>query len=374
MKTIKTKWIFAFLGGAAAIGLCFYFFLPRGSEETFYAQKVEKLIGRSDNINRFSGIIEPKSEEKYTIDPSKKITEIYVKDGQKVNEGDILFSYDASSATNSISSNNLDIEELQQNIGALNNEINALKQQLNVSDADQKYQIDQQISDKSLELRQREYDIQTKTNENAQLQQEVDRSQIKTAISGFVKIEDAGQQGDENAGQVITIVQSDHFMVKGSLDETAFNSLKAEDPVIVRSKLDQQQFWFGKVTEIKEKQEAANEGNGNTEKASRYPFYVSLEANPSLILGQHVYVEPDLGQENTFKGIWLESSYIKNIKAERPYVWKYDHGKATKKNIKIGQINKKLNMVEILEGIKKENYIIWPDKKIKEGSFTILEE
>ena len=39
--------------------------------------------------------------------------------------------------------------------------------------------------------------------------------------------------------------------------------------------------------------------DSGTEKASKYPFYVQLDSTDNLILGQHVYVELDEGQDES---------------------------------------------------------------------------
>ena len=44
--------------------------------------------------------------------------------------------------------------------------------------------------------------------------------------------------------------------------------------------------------------------------SSTYPFYVNLDSSDGLMLGQHVYIEPDEGQDEQKAGLWLSEVYI----------------------------------------------------------------
>ena len=57
--------------------------------------------------------------------------------------------------------------------------------------------------------------------------------------------------------------------------------------------------------------------------SSNYPFYVQLDGTNGLMLGQHVYVEPDIGQQEVKTGIWLSDYFINDIDSN-PYVWTDD--------------------------------------------------
>ena len=57
--------------------------------------------------------------------------------------------------------------------------------------------------------------------------------------------------------------------------------------------------------------------------SSNYPFYVQLDGTNGLMLGQHVYVEPDIGQQEVKTGIWLSDYFINDVDSN-PYVWADD--------------------------------------------------
>ena len=39
------------------------------------------------------------------------------------------------------------------------------------------------------------------------------------------------------------------------------------------------------------------------------------------MLGQHVYIEPDEGQDEKKSGIWLNDYFIVDADTDNPYVW-----------------------------------------------------
>lgn len=87
------------------------------------------------------------------------------------------------------------------------------------------------------------------------------------------------------------------------------------------------------------------------------------------MLGQHILIEPDLGEESGIdkKGIWLYSDYVFTEKG-KSYVWTQDKNeKIEKREVKLGQKDENMGDVEILSGLKKDDYIAYPSKNIKEG-------
>ena len=98
--------------------------------------------------------------------------------------------------------------------------------------------------------------------------------------------------------------------------------------VVIRSRVDSTKTWSGTIGKIDT--ESPQQGNdngyystssaGDTQSASKYPFYVDLDSVDGLILGQHVYIELDQGQEEVKEGLWLYGSYIVQDE-DTPYVW-----------------------------------------------------
>jgi HlyD family secretion protein len=101
--------------------------------------------------------------------------------------------------------------------------------------------------------------------------------------------------------------------------------------------------------------------------ASKYPFYVVLDDTDGLLLGQHVYIEPDYGQEETGSGLMLPAYYI-NGGADNAWVWAANaKGKLEKRSVTLGAYDSDLDEYEILSGLTAEDYIAFPEDGLSEG-------
>ncbi len=60
--------------------------------------------------------------------------------------------------------------------------------------------------------------------------------------------------------------------------------------------------------------------NDTSTTSSSYNFYVEITDGAPLMLGQHVFMEPDLGQTKVKEGLWLSAFYLV-IDGNDAYVW-----------------------------------------------------
>ena len=65
----------------------------------------------------------------------------------------------------------------------------------------------------------------------------------------------------------------------------------------------------------------AQEDSSNSGNSRNYTFYVELDTSEGLILGQHVYLEADEGQQEEKTGMWLGEYYIEQDDDGTAYVW-----------------------------------------------------
>ncbi|MBS6510505.1 MAG: efflux RND transporter periplasmic adaptor subunit, partial [Clostridiales bacterium] len=104
-----------------------------------------------------------------------------------------------------------------------------------------------------------------------------------------------------------------------------------------------------------------------TTSASKYPFYVELESSENLLMGQHVYIEPDLGQGAQKEGIWLPSAYLM-MEEEKAFVYAANTwGKIEKRSVELGEYDETADSYEILKGVDLEDRIAFPEDFIKAG-------
>lgn len=325
--------------------------------------------------NRYSGVVESSETVDINQDGNKSITDMYVKAGQKVSKGDKLFSYDTTEAANSIAQKKLDIEAQNNEIQAHNNTIADYKAELNKGG--DKVEIQARINDASYAIRQAQNTIKATQTEIEQLNKQIENSTVLSTIDGIIKEvnKDGGTDESGNQKPLVSITQTTDFRVKGSISE--MGTISEGTSVIVRSRVNEDQIYKGTVTKVETDPQSNSNNNFNgadsSESASKYPFYVSLDNNKGLMLGQHVYIEADNGQSTKKKGIWLDASFIVSDDNGNSYVWVSERGKLKKRKVELGKTDEETFATKIKSGLNEDDYIAWADDSYSEGMKTTTE-
>lgn len=358
----------------ALIGI--YFLFPKGSNNgNIYVQKVSSVISSSYTENRYSGVVESSETVDINSDGNKSIAEMYVEAGQKVSKGDKLFSYATTEASNSIAQKKLDIEAQNNEIAAQNNTIADYKAELNKGG--DKVEIQARINDASYAIRQAQNTIKATQTEIDQLNKQIENSTVLSTIDGIIKEvnKDGGTDESGNQKPLVSITQTSDFRVKGSISE--MGSISEGTNVIVRSRINENQIYKGTVTKVETNPQSNSNnnfyGNDSNESASKYPFYVTLDNNKGLKLGQHVYIEVDNGQSTKKKGIWLDASFIVSDENGNSYVWVSEKGKLKKRKVELGKTDEETFTTKIKSGLSEDDYIAWADDSYSEGMKTTTE-
>lgn len=358
----------------AVIGI--YFLFPKESNnQNIYVQKVSTIIGSSYTENRYSGVVESSETVDINQDGNKSITDMYVEAGQKVSKGDKLFSYDTTEASNSIAQKKLDIEAQNNEIQAQNNTIADYKAELNKGG--DKVEIQARINDASFAIRQAQNTIKATQTEIDQLNKQIENSTVLSTIDGIIKEvnKDGGTDESGNQKPLVSITQTTDFRVKGSISE--MGTISKGTSVIVRSRVNEDQIYKGTVTKVETDPQSNSNNNfygaDSSESASKYPFYVSLDNNKGLMLGQHVYIEADNGQSTKKKGIWLDASFIVSDDNGNSYVWVSEKGKLKKRKVELGKTDEETYTTKIKSGLSVDDYIAWADDSYSEGMKTTTE-
>jgi HlyD family secretion protein len=145
--------------------------------------------------------------------------------------------------------------------------------------------------------------------------------------------------------------------------------------------VDSSQIWHGTMGTIDKDSATTNsssnsfgmmDASGDSQtSSSTYPFYVNLDSSDGLMLGQHVYIENDEGQEDQKAGLWLSEVYISDTDTDQPYVWAMGKDKKLeKRSVILGQYDEELGEYEIVDGLTKDDYIAYPAENLKEGMAT----
>ena len=372
----KTKIIILISACLLIVVIGIYYLFPKESSNgNIYVQKVSTIIGSSYTENRYSGVVESSETVDINQDGNKSITDMYVKAGQKVSKGDKLFSYDTTEAANSIAQKKLDIEAQNNEITAQNNTIEDYKAELNKGG--DKVEIQARINDASYAIRQAQNTIKATQTEIDQLNKQIENSTVLSTIDGIIKEvnKDGGTDESGNQKPLVSITQTTDFRVKGSISE--MGTISEGTSVIVRSRVNEDQIYKGTVTKVETDPQSNSNNNFNgadsSESASKYPFYVSLDNNKGLMLGQHVYIEADNGQSTKKKGIWLDASFIVSDDNGNSYVWVSERGKLKKRKVELGKTDEETFATKIKSGLSVDDYIAWADDSYSEGMKTTTE-
>lgn len=360
-------------------GIVFVVVHKSGSEDegAVYVQKVSDLLpGTSASFSqRLSGVAESQDSVDIKADSSKKIVEIYVNQGDSVEKDAPLFVYDVSDAQTNIQSTQLDIEGLNNDIQACNDNIAELTQEKNNASGEDALSYTTQIQDKQMQIRQDQLDIQSKQNSLQKYQQEIDQATVKAPIAGIVKSVNANGGTDPNSGQelpTVSISETSAVRIKGTVNEQNISQVSSGMAVTVLSRVDETKTWNGTVTSVETDPQTNSDNSdysssdSNGESASKYTFYVSLENSDGLMLGQHVYIEPGTN-ENGKTGIWLDSSFVTVEDDGNSYVWAAENDKLVKKQVEIGETDDSDYTVQITSGLTKDDEIAYPDSSYTEG-------
>ena len=149
------------------------------------------------------------------------------------------------------------------------------------------------------------------------------------------------------------------------------------------SRTDESQVWYGTVTLVD--YESPSQGSQNDmyiggtmdpmSASSKYPFYVELDSSEGLLLGQHVYLELDSGEEEEASGLSVSAAFICYDEEGNAYVWAEKNGKLEKRTVTVGEYNFMNDTIEVLDGLTEEDYIAFPDETVcAAGAPTTREE
>ena len=380
---------------AALGGTGFYFreelaemipFLQEGnSKDRVFVEKVSLVMNQYTGVsNRYNGTVESQDTFEVSVDSNRKINEIKVEVGELVEERQTLVTYDTNELKMQIAQANLEVESINNDIENYNKQKETLAQERDKAADSEKFSYTTQIQNIENSIAQKQFDLESKQLEISKYQKQMNESSVKSKVSGVVReINEKGTDANGNTAPFMTILKTGEYRVKGSIDEQNIWMLADGQPVVIRSRVDETKTWKGKIALI-DTEKPQSQGNSNSNMympeggeamtATKYPFYIELESADGLILGQHVYIELDNGQEQVKEGLWLYGSYIIQDE-EKPYVWvANDKDQLEKRYIELGEYDAEMDEYEIVSGLSGDDYITWPMQGLYEGVTTVTDE
>lgn len=330
-------------------------------------------LGSVGLADRFGGIVSPLGETKIKKDDSLTVDTIKVKVGDTVAVGDVLFTYDLSELQRNLEKAQLELEQQQNQLENKESEKKDLEEQRDQTGDDaarREYTL--QIREANLDILTYKANISSKKKDIEKVQNNLKNASVKSEVAGEVQAinENGGSDNNGNPLPFMTIVETSGFRVKGYVNENNAAALREGTEVIIRSRVSDQT-WKGSVDTVDWNNPVQQQSyyDSDTSLSSKYPFYVTLDEGDGLLLGQHVYIEPDYGQEDEqdASAINLPSYFISDPDG-KPWVWaQSSKGKLEKRDLKLGEYNADTDTYPVLEGLTAEDYIAYPDESLKAG-------
>ena len=402
-KKFSKKKLALICGTAAVIVIAVVFFVIRNiggtSEGKAYVESVREITGlgtAGGANNRYTGTVDAEKSWKITLQSDLSVEKRYVNVGDQVKKGDKLFKYNTQELKLSKEKKELEQETLQNEITQLTKDIKSYQSDLKSASASEKIQLQTQILTAQTTIKKDQYTIKSNKESIKLLEKNIKDATVKSKMNGLVKkvnasletsssddsSDDGSDSGDGSSddSSYMTILAVGNYRIKGTVSETNVWSLNEGDPVIVRSRVDNSQTWKGTISSIKTDTTADDTSDSSSdysdgytddesstgETASKYNFYVKLDNDKDLMMGQHVLIEQDNGQDEQKEGMWLPSAYIKKNN-NKYYVWLDSHNKLKLHEIQVGEYDENLDEYEVKSGLKTSDYIACDDSTLKEG-------
>ena len=394
--------------GGGATGVCWKMGIIGNQQQTssdaVYVTKISDLTDQTSGVsNRYAGVVEPQETVSVELESGRTVKEVKVKTGDQVKKGQLLFEYDLSSIQENLEEAQLDLDRLKNEASSLTEQIATLEKEKKQAAQDNQLSYTIEIETNKMNLKKNEYSQKSKQDEIDKLQSATGNTEVRSSIDGVIqKIDtskltsDDNSSVDDSAGDsdmsyssdsssggnaFITILSTGAYRIKGTVNEMNVQNIIEGDPVIIRSRVDSSQTWKGTMGTID--RESATSSNSSSSfgmmdssgdsqtSTSTYPFYVNLDSSDGLMLGQHVYIEMDEGQDTQKTGVWISEAYIVDADTDSPYVWAADQDdKLEKRNVILGQYDEELGEYEIADGLTKDDSIAFPSDVLEEGMAT----
>ena len=358
-----------------------------GIADTYLAAAISSASQRS-GIAKYAVTVERQETRKITSSSSRKVAEVLVKVGDAVKEGTALMRYDDENDEMTIQSHEYEIEKMKLDIETRNMSIQKAEAELpKLKDLD--------LEERKIQIQQTrnailvdEYNIEAREKNIETLRQMTSEKEVKSKYDGIVtKIEkgngnsDSDFDSDSDSSDVsqytVTIAESSNLLLKGTATDANIANIFQGQSVVAYSRVDPSVCWFGMISKVKKPGEDKNKSSsdeeysdsGSSSGSGNYTYYVELESEDGLLVGQHLYMEPDVGQTGREEGLWIGEEYVFSEDGQA-YVWVENTSNRIEKRAVTISSPDDYGKVRIEEGLDKLEYIAENNGIVKEGMRT----
>ncbi|WEG18841.1 efflux RND transporter periplasmic adaptor subunit [Alkalihalophilus pseudofirmus] len=370
----------------AAIGGGLYFSTDREVnamlDEPWVEQVANMTFYDDYSSSAFSGKVEPEKHEKIYYEAEKgKIEEIFVKEGDLIDEGTELFVYEP------LDSSTLELEQLKMQLEMSYLQINQTdkkkkkieKSLKETQDKEEKELIQEELDQISFDLRMSNLEAAQLQKQIANMEEEENSTTVVSNSQGIVQSvnEDVmnGASMEQAPGPFIQIVSTGSYLVKSQINEFLLDSIEVDQMVKITKKAGGEEEWLGKIIEIGKLPVGNDQGDPmmdyygeSNPQSSNYPFTVLIEEHDGLEIGFHVNVEP-VSEDSSSEAdaIRVMRDFVV-FEDDAPYVWLVnEEEEATKQVVETGAEFEEDYTIEIVSGISLDDYLVYPDPSVTEG-------
>ncbi|MBG9769118.1 efflux RND transporter periplasmic adaptor subunit [Bacillus vallismortis] len=314
------------------------------------------------------------SNEQYVFYEADKGTleDIKVKEGDKVKKGTPLVTYtneqlslEKEQNRLTAESNQLQIDQIEEKLKALNHKEKELAKQVGKKEAEK--QIESERTELQMQKKTTEIELKQTELQRQSLANRVSDLEVKSEIEGTVISvnQEAASKKSDIQEPVIHIGNPKDLVVSGKLSEYDTLKVKKGQKVTLTSDVIQDKTWKGTVSAVglvpDQQDSTAVQG---TEQAVQYPLQVKIkgdlpEGKPGFKFIMNI--ETDKRKANT-----LPSKAVKK-EDDQYYVYTVKDGKAKRVDVKIGEVTD--DLTEIKEGVSQEDQVILnPSDQLTDGT------
>ena len=358
-----------------------------GSSSEIYVMSLSDIIGANSSYSAdvFMGVVEGQESTSITKSSERELDQILVSEGDIVEGGTPLFSYktDTLEAENQqsaydIEGYNLTIDDYNREIEKAQSDIAKIKGDTD-KDKNDREDLENKIKGLTTDIAITQNSIERTNAKIEENNKKIANSVVKSPAAGTItKIADDTNPYTTD-GSFITILAAKEMRVKGQINEQNVWAINVDEPVTLRSRVDETKTWTGVITKIdtESKQEENSNGyggNSSDSSSTKYPFYITLDDSEGLMMGQHLYIELGVtaAPEMDFSdGTYIYDYYIAYDEEGNPFLWIDNNGKLAKQNIELGDYYEE-QMVYSISGVEKDALVAHPMEDYEEGMKTVF--
>ncbi|MFD0769222.1 efflux RND transporter periplasmic adaptor subunit [Bacillus sp. CGMCC 1.60114] len=379
----KKKWIIigiiAFIVIIAAVNVAVMQSKKKsGTEDLKFVSVTEKEI---NNTKLISGRVVPGNMEMLYADSTRgKVKELFVKEGQEIEKGQKLFSYDNPELSIQIKQLEIEKKTTKMQYDQGNDKVDSLKKGIQKAknagaDKETTDPLEAQLQEAQLQQKTAELTMEKNKLQAEELQRKQDDLIVYSSTAGIVqKVDkDVGQSSSQTAGvqgkPIIQIASKDPFQVQGTLTELQKAQIQPNQSITVTSKAVSNKTWKGKIIEVSQYptsdeigQSAAGTSGQTAQNISYYNFKASLDSQDGLSPGYHVAIQVELTSK---KMLAVPRSSIVE-KGDSPFVYVVNDKKLRKQKVTTGMSDGE--WIEVLEGLKVGEKVVGnPSSTVHDG-------